>query len=298
MIIYKITNKINKKIYIGQTIQKMKDRFYRHIWNAKHKKNASILLENAIRKYGEENFIIEQIDKAKNIEELNEKEIYWIKKLISNNKIFGYNLMSGGVNPSHSKQTIKKFKKSRKGKKAPMYGKHHTENAKEKIGAANRGKTFSKEHRKKIGDIHRGKKVSKKSRMKMSASRSGEKHWLYGGHLPEEQKQYLSKINTGHNHPQFGKPKSKKTKKKISEAQIGSKNHMYGKFPSRETRNKLSALYTIQTPYNNNEIIEILGSKNLQKYFRNILYSGYHIVLKFLKDKKYNGFILLNIKKK
>ena len=75
MWIYKITNIQNNKVYIGQTIRPVKDRFNRHINDALN----NILdthFARAIRKYGKENFIIEEIDTAQNQEELNKKEQY------------------------------------------------------------------------------------------------------------------------------------------------------------------------------------------------------------------------------
>ena len=78
MWIYKITNIQNNKCYIGQTIRPIEQRFHRHINDAIN----NILnthFARAIRKYGKENFIIEEIDTAKNQKELNLKEQYWIQ---------------------------------------------------------------------------------------------------------------------------------------------------------------------------------------------------------------------------
>lgn len=78
MFVYKITNKINNKVYIGQTIRDIEERFRRHINDATN----NILdthFARAIRKYGKDNFNIEQIDIANNQDELNLKEQYWIR---------------------------------------------------------------------------------------------------------------------------------------------------------------------------------------------------------------------------
>ena len=88
MWIYKITNIQNNKVYIGQTIRPIEQRFKRHINDALN----NILdthFARAIRKYGKENFIIEQIDTAQTQEELNQKEQYWIQYYNSVNE--GYN---------------------------------------------------------------------------------------------------------------------------------------------------------------------------------------------------------------
>ena len=75
MFIYKITNTKNNKVYIGQTIRPIQERFKRHKTDALN----NILdthFARAIRYYGEDAFIIEQIDTAETQEELNQKEQY------------------------------------------------------------------------------------------------------------------------------------------------------------------------------------------------------------------------------
>ena len=88
MWIYKITNIQNDKVYIGQTIRPVKQRFHRHINDALN----NVLdthFARAIRKYGKDSFKIEIIDTAQTQDELNQKEQYWIKQYDSVNK--GYN---------------------------------------------------------------------------------------------------------------------------------------------------------------------------------------------------------------
>jgi group I intron endonuclease len=91
MLIYKIVNKVNGKIYIGQTIRSLKERFADHCKN----KRSTTILHKAIQKYGKDNFTIEQLDFANSREELNCLEQYWISmnNCISPN---GYNLCLGG----------------------------------------------------------------------------------------------------------------------------------------------------------------------------------------------------------
>lgn len=94
--IYKITNLINNKIYIGQVYNKtIADRFKRHIKEANSLSKS--VIDRAIYKYGPENFIYCEIDKCNTTKkDLNEKEIYWIKYYNSTNKNIGYNLTRGG----------------------------------------------------------------------------------------------------------------------------------------------------------------------------------------------------------
>lgn len=88
MFIYKITNTVNRKIYIGQSIRPIEQRFRRHINNAVNN-NLDTHFARAIRKYGQDKFIIEQIDVANSQDELNKKEQYWIKYYDAINR--GYN---------------------------------------------------------------------------------------------------------------------------------------------------------------------------------------------------------------
>lgn len=78
MFIYKITNTVNNKVYIGQTIRPIVQRFKRHINDALNNV-IDTHFARAIRKYGQDNFICEEIDTALNQDELTLKEQYWIK---------------------------------------------------------------------------------------------------------------------------------------------------------------------------------------------------------------------------
>lgn len=90
--IYKITNSINNKVYIGQSKNPIR-RYKEHI--AEAGKTDTIGLYAAMRKYGINNFKIEIIEGP--INNYNEREIYWIKQYDSFNN--GYNLTIGGDNP-------------------------------------------------------------------------------------------------------------------------------------------------------------------------------------------------------
>lgn len=74
----------------------MEYRKQQHYREAKSKNRKSVYFHNALNKYGYDNFIFEKIDEAQTLEELNEKERFWIKFYDSTNKNLGYNLDSGG----------------------------------------------------------------------------------------------------------------------------------------------------------------------------------------------------------
>ena len=85
--IYKITNKVNGKSYIGQTRYTVEFRWRQH----QHKKD-NCYFHNAIHKYGVENFIVETIEEC-DVEDLNSREIFYIAKYDTFNN--GYNLTIG-----------------------------------------------------------------------------------------------------------------------------------------------------------------------------------------------------------
>lgn len=102
-IVYRITNVINDKVYIGQTIQTLNRRLTIHF-----SKNVHSIISRAIRKYGKSNFIFEEIYTAFDKDELNRAEIYFIS-LENCMQPRGYNIKEGGANgrlPEHIRKRI------------------------------------------------------------------------------------------------------------------------------------------------------------------------------------------------
>lgn len=91
--IYIIRNTINSKVYVGQTTVNIKLRFQNHLSAARRGKD--YVIGKAIRKYGESNFYVELLEECL-VEELNEREKYWIQFFNSTNNKFGYNMSIGG----------------------------------------------------------------------------------------------------------------------------------------------------------------------------------------------------------
>jgi group I intron endonuclease len=85
MIIYKITNLVNGKIYVGKDA----------VNNPKYL-GSGLILENAVRKYGVDNFKKEILEECNSLEELSQRESFWINKLNSTNRKIGYNITNGG----------------------------------------------------------------------------------------------------------------------------------------------------------------------------------------------------------
>lgn len=113
MVIYKITNKINGKIYVGKDLH-----------NNQNYYGSGILIQNAIKKYGIENFEKSILENCTDKNHLNQQEKYWIKYLNTQDRNIGYNIHGGGDGGD------------------TFSGKHHTENSKSKSSESNK-KTWS-----------------------------------------------------------------------------------------------------------------------------------------------------------
>lgn len=173
MIIYLITNILTQDTYVGQTSQKLKNRFSNHKSYARQ--GGKTHLCNAIRKYGEENFIISILEEnICNKDILNEKEKFYIKSLQPR-----YNMTSGGggiIGCKHTEETKLKLSISHKNK-IPW----------------NKGKKLSKETRDKMSISFKGRIFSEEHKRKLSESKSGKNHPMYGKKLSKEHKEKISR---------------------------------------------------------------------------------------------------------
>ena len=165
--IYCIENIDTHKKYIGQS---------RHIYKrwSEHRSalNQNIhdndYLQKAWNKYGESRFIFYILEEC-SVESLNDKEIYYIDHFCSYDKSVGYNLRGGG---GQLTTMTKELKEKFSGQNNPMYGKHHSDDTKVKIGEATR-KAYAESGG---WDAFKGHTHSDETKRKMSESRSGDKH--------------------------------------------------------------------------------------------------------------------------
>lgn len=164
--IYKYINRVNNKVYIGQTMTSLRERAQSNGSNYK----GCPKFYGAIQKYGWDAFEAEIIDVAYSVEEANEKEKYYIKYYKSTDDEFGYNIDFGGQNGPVSEIAREKISEKVKERytdktKNPMYGKKHSEESKKKqsekkVGANNPmfGTTWTDVQRKNSGT--KGKKLN------------------------------------------------------------------------------------------------------------------------------------------
>lgn len=124
-------------------------------------KSGCVKLRHALNKYGIVNFDIEILSISNNLPTANFLESFYIKIFDSIKN--GYNLMDGGSNGKASEATRKLMSEQRKGEKNAMYGKHHTDNAKNIISTKKKGQSGH----------WKGKSIPQETRDKISVSRKG-----------------------------------------------------------------------------------------------------------------------------
>ena len=160
MIIYKTTNLINGKIYVGKD-KKENPSYY----------GSGIVFRQAIKKYGKENFKKEILERCDTFEVLNEKEIFWIDKLQACNKQIGYNRSLGGDGFSGMlPETIETIRLKNTGQKRTKETKHLQ-------SVALKDKPKSEEHKKSLSKAWVKRKIEKphtqKTKDQMSKSMIG-----------------------------------------------------------------------------------------------------------------------------
>lgn len=195
MFIYCITNIITKDFYIGKTKHSILRRLRNHIGSVR--RGSLSHLHCAIRKYGEENFIIENIESVLPEQDISEREIYWIAVLNPH-----YNMTRGGEGTfgrKLSSESRKKLSKSLKEahKNNPTLRKILSEKTKlwwdsnpeakqilaKKTSEQMKGNTHAlgkigrykhtDEAKQQISNVHRGKKISEETRNKIKQNRIG-----------------------------------------------------------------------------------------------------------------------------
>ena len=155
MVIYKTTNLINGKIYIGKK-SNMK-RFNSYF-------GSGIVIKHAIKKYGIKNFSKEILQECSSFEELNDAEKHWIKHYNSIDPVIGYNRSYGGDGFSGiTKETIEKIRQKHLGSK-------RSKETCLKISESRKGMRFSEEHLKNLSIVRRKRVITEETRKKTSNS--------------------------------------------------------------------------------------------------------------------------------
>jgi len=199
--VYKYTNEINGKVYVGITTRTVEIRHKEHL----KKINDNYVFHRALKKYGANNFKLEVLRECKDLDELKVVEMFYIKELssfINAENSNGYNMTFGGegtVGFKHSVKTRLNFsiakKELYKNSIHPAIGVHHTEERKLKqrirmIGkyCGDRNHYYGKKHSEETKAI-----MSKKAKKRFSNG----KHPMLGIKLSEEQKKNIGLFHKG-----------------------------------------------------------------------------------------------------
>lgn len=129
--VYCAYNILNNKIYIGYTQTTLDQRIRSHYHMAKWKNRSNNFFKNALARYNKNDFHWYILYENKEINELKEKEKYFIKLFKSNNRTFGYNLTDGGEQCHFNKEVITKISEKAKERnitkeRNPFFKKHHS----------------------------------------------------------------------------------------------------------------------------------------------------------------------------
>lgn len=301
--IYKITNRINGKCYIGKS-ENLARRIRYHVLSLQTGKNKNTHMQNAYSKYGKKSFAIEIIETLSPEDDIDERERFWIKTYKSYLSDYGYNRTLGGdggnsyvefLSDDEREQLLHRHSENMKGTNNPLYHKHCYTNGLvikylsddeipkyEQNGWFKGVPTFVRE-KEKISNLGSkngfyGKKHSSETKLSLSQGRTGENNWNYGRSIyhKDGKQKYLSP----HEVEQYEKEGWVKgvapaTKKKISVKNAG--------------RKRAPASNAVKYQYDN-QIFS--GWRNLQQYLNQ---NGYPkiseaAILKLASQKPVRGY--------
>lgn len=207
-IVYKLTNKINGKCYVGRTVHTLDERWKGHVGSAIREDNG-MMIARAIKKYGFDSFDREVIEECTD-NQVVDREMYWIEKLGTHVTNGGYNLTLGGdggiLGHRFSDESKEKMRQR-------AFGRKHSDITKAKMSASKLGKSQDPLHVAKRAEANRGKKRTDEQRISMS----------------------LAQLTSGYTHSEETRRKigeksrnrviSDETRKKCSVAHLGKEIH-------------------------------------------------------------------------
>ena len=231
MIVYMATNTKNGKVYICLTTRKFSLTI--SIQKSCARRGSTIPFHEAIRKYGEHNFIWQILEKCQSISELYATKEQYIIDYNSMDSRLGYNCTTGGIHFTMNDETCEKIRQSRLGFIMP-------EETRGKIRAfmlsnlnTNRGRKFSDEAKEnmRLGQLNSDYVQSEESKTKTSETMK--KRWKEPEVIKKMANRKLRDIS-GKNNPMYGKDRSGK-----NNPMYGKKPHNYGVPMTSEQKDKL-----------------------------------------------------------
>ena len=219
--VYVITNIENDKAYIGSTID-FEIRWYTHRGNLRRNDHGNPHLQSSWNKYGKDAFEFGILEYLDNLDELGEAEQFWMDLYREEGReLYNIALTTGCpmLGLKHSEEAKCKMREAAK-TRLPM-----SEETRQKLSKANKGKPPSEACRLAVSEANRRRVFSEETRLRMSESHKGRKH----GPMSEKQKREIGDANRGKKHSEEAKRKiskagrgrvvSKETRRRNSEAQ-------------------------------------------------------------------------------
>ena len=230
--IYKTTNLVNGKIYIGLHA--------RPEFNPKYL-GSGVLILRAVKKYGAHNFTVEQLLCALTVDALDTAEKAAIKE---HREKYGrdmlYNLDDGGYRGGKkggrgSPETGERVREANRMGVCGMLGRHHSEATKEKMRVSHTGKMHTTGAKDKMRAAKVGVPLGADHKQKISTSLKGINTWSAGRLVSRQTRERMSIARMGRPGPLKGGHRSEEFKKKVSAGMKGVNTWMVGRRPSAET---------------------------------------------------------------
>ena len=210
--IYKITNNVNGKFYIGSS-NNIEKRWISHRYQLRHNKHSAVHLNRAWNKYGEDSFIFEILEETSQ-SDLLEAEQKYLDKYEPWNPDSGYNSCKVAGRPT---------------------GRRHSEKTKKLIGKAHKGKTITEESRERMRKSALKKpKITEETRRRMSEAHKGREAWNKGVAQTQETKDKISKALKGRTSPSKGYRWTEEQKNKLKEIRKSGSASPRARFSKQE----------------------------------------------------------------
>ena len=287
MVIYRITNNINGRIYVGKTERTIEERWARHQREALTSQRP---LYNSIRKHGVENFSIDILEVCETPEELVEREKYWIKELNAEHSFGNYNMTEGGEggfvlkhNPNRA-EIYKQQALSRTGQKRTP-----EQRANMATAAIKRQQSYSTEQKieiaAKIRTTNKERGIEPPDYTKWKKGQVGT---FTGKQHSTASKEKMGKARLGMTYEQvFGEEKAAIEREKRRQQFSGENNPNYVEFP---TRTKICIVQHINS--NKTSIADLertfgVSRWMLRKWARELGYTDFRKFCKAIKQNEY-----------